>query len=817
MLADDPVVTALARAVLDGTAVDWDAAESDADRKAQPVIQELRRLARLAAVHRQTPWPADAAQSWTPALVAERLSASVPDTWGHLRILEPIGRGSSGTVYRAWDPRLDRHVALKVLPASRPWDEHAASAIIEEGRLLARVRHPNVVTIHGAEQLGDQVGLWMELVSGRTLEALLSDRAPCGVAEALQIAGQLCSAVAAVHEAGLLHRDIKATNVIRAEDGRIVLMDFGTGRDADDQAAFDLTGTPLYLAPEVFRGEPATVRSDVYSLGVLLYRLVTGTYPVNGTTIGEVRHAHELSRRENLASVRRDLPAALVRVIERALDPDPSQRYQTAREMGAALQQVARPRLPARRTLVSAALVCVTLAAAGWALWDRAATAETGSPPRFAVLPFDNLGSAPADDAIGVGLAHEIQRNLARLEDLVLISFTSSSAFPGGGRQLQAVASQLKADLLLDGSVRRSDGVLRVHARLVRVADQTELWSETFDRPDTEVFAVMDDIAGAVVQRLRLRLNLPRRHETRPELFYLFLQARASQARRREPDALEAVRLFQQVVDQDPSYAPAWAGMASSLADAHRLRVTDQNRPADPRMLAAAQKAIELDELLAPAQAAMGNVFADQRDWARAEAAFRKGLALNPSLTTIHTEYALTVLMPLNRNADALRLLADAVDRDPASLDVRRVLAHFQVNAGLYEDAIASSRWVLERDPTFPFASLWLGRALMLSGRPAEAVPIFSPEQWAYLGYAYAVMGRRQEAEALAAAHPDDARGQLMVYCGLGDRARALDALERLAARNPWRAATWMHRPEMAVIHAEPRFIAVKRQLGLPE
>ena len=432
------------------------------------------------------------------------------------------------------------------------------------------------------------------------------------------------------------------------------------------------------------------------------------------------------------------------------------------------------------------------------------------------MLPFANLGPA-ADDALGVGLALEVQRNLTRLERLVLLSFGSPSTFAQDERRLVEASAALRADLILDGAVRRAPGALQGRARLVQMPAGLELWSETFDRPDAEVFAVLDDIAKAIVDRLRLELRLPRRHETRPDLFYQFLAAQARHARRHETDSLEAARLFQEIVDRDPEYAPAWAGLASALSHAHRLRAADRNEPADPRIRAAALRAIALDDLLASAHAALGNVLSDDQDWAAAEAAFRGAIALNPSLTSTHTDFALTVLMPLNRTAEAVALLADAIDRDPQSLDVRRVLAHFLVNAGRYDEAIAASQWVLDRDPTFPFTSLWLGRALTLSGRAEEAVPIFAanPSYWAYLGYTYAVMGRREEAEALAAAHPDDPRGLMMVYSGLGETERAIQALERLAAGNPWRAATWLHRPEMAPIHADPRVDAIVRELRL--
>ena len=275
MRAREHLVDDLANAILDGTPIDWAVAESTAEGAAHPLVRHLRVLAAVADVHRGTPRMAST-PSRGPVSLPERKREDAPEHWAHLRLLERIGRGAFGEVYRAWDTRLDREVALKLLPADRSPGNRAASSIIHEGRLLAKVRHPNVVSIYGAEQIGDQIGLWMEFVRGHTLEQILDQRKVVSAAEAVDIGLEVCRAVSAVHGAGLLHRDIKAHNVMRAEDGRIVLMDFGTGRELEDEASSDLAGTPLYLAPEVLQGQKATVRSDIYSLGVLLYHLVTG-------------------------------------------------------------------------------------------------------------------------------------------------------------------------------------------------------------------------------------------------------------------------------------------------------------------------------------------------------------------------------------------------------------------------------------------------------------------------------------------------------------------------------------------------------------
>ena len=262
MSSDDTALAKLAGAILDGTPIDWDAADLDATPPDRPLVRHLKAIAAIAGAQ----------------------SAGMPEMWGPLRLLERIGQGAFGDVYRAWDPRLDREVALKLLPVDPVSSNQLATSIIEEGRLLARIRHPSVVTIYGAERIDDRVGLWMEYVDGRTLHQLVvEDGRRFSPSEVAALGQALCGAVAAVHAAGLLHRDIKAQNVMMDREGRVALMDFGTGREQREGSEAVLAGTPLYLAPEVLTGamEP-TVQSDIYSVGVLLFFLLAGSYPVTG-------------------------------------------------------------------------------------------------------------------------------------------------------------------------------------------------------------------------------------------------------------------------------------------------------------------------------------------------------------------------------------------------------------------------------------------------------------------------------------------------------------------------------------------------------
>src|SRR5262249_38362777 len=300
------------------------------------VIGQLRVLCNLAGLHRSIASPTDA----TTSTARKAAAAPAIGSWAHLSLIERLGGGTFGEVYRAWDRDLEREVALKLLRTDESDGDLSASRIANEGRLLARVSHPNVIAVHGVAVHESRVGLWMELVRGVTLEQQLSSAGPFSAREAAAIGVDLCRALAAIHAAGLIPRDVKAQNVMRADGGRIVLMDLGTGRDKSHalrRGTPELAGTPLYLAPEIFVGAPASARTDLYSLGVLLYHLVSGSFPVRAANVDQLQRAHAGGEFTRLRDARADLPTAFVRVVDRAIAPEPAKRYASAGDLEAAL------------------------------------------------------------------------------------------------------------------------------------------------------------------------------------------------------------------------------------------------------------------------------------------------------------------------------------------------------------------------------------------------------------------------------------------------------------------------------------------------
>jgi len=461
----------------EGLPVEWEGLLEDAENDVERAqLEELRGLAQLDVEQAELPQPAD----HTIGLSAPG-SAAPRTRWAHLELVEQVGRGAYGTVYRAWETRLAREVALKLYTGDH------GDGDIEEARRLARVSHPNVVTIFGADRVAGQLGLWMELLRGRTLEAIVRDQGPFSAREAIAIGLDVCGGVAAIHAAGLVHRDIKAQNVMREPGGRLVLMDLGASVDLsrEDVRVAGLAGTPLYMAPELFDGAHAAIASDIYAVGVLLYRLVTSEFPVHAQTIGDVREAHRTGTLRSLRDIRPDLPAAYIRTVETCLAADPKKRYQSAAALERALfdidRKAAPPSRPRRTMLIAAAAIGgLILAAVGAAVGARLLRVRSDdtraslgvSPEQYQVFAgYEELAfSKRLDDPTGAAAAvnsalAQIRPNLPGNQPIFgLLHAQLAEVWRRAGKLPQA-----RADLL-DASVSVTDSAGEVHPYMALIA-----------------------------------------------------------------------------------------------------------------------------------------------------------------------------------------------------------------------------------------------------------------------------------------------------------------------------------------------------------
>jgi len=816
----------IAAAIADGTPVQWEFAsrtiEGANDRDA---LAGLRSVAEIADAVRNASNANPRDSQDDDHVVQSSVTPDALPEWGSLAIVERVGEGKFGCVYLAWDKRLEREVALKILHGERQSPGEAAVAV-EEGRLLAKVRHPNVVTVYGAERINGQVGVWMEFVRGRTLEDELVESGPLSPARVATIGRELASALAAIHRAGVIHRDIKTQNVMIDCDGRLLLTDFGAGcerLDSEHDGRVQAVGTPLYVAPEVVDGANASCSSDIYSLGVLLYHVTTGSYPASGHTAVEIADRRR-RRPTSIVDVRQDFPTALAAIIERAMAVDVNERYQKADELLADLSRVVER--SSRRSAVAGFIadhkaatagVLATLVAVVGSLVALRPLRAQHEAPIIAVMPLNYVDSDQDAEEFADGVTSEMIQQLGTIRGLTVRSQTSSFYFKRRPRNLQEVANQLGVNLVIEGALQRLDSGVRVNIQLVRASTDEVLWTARFERDLREGFALQDDISRAVVNELRLQASAgPRRYEMNSDVYDEYLRARAV-LEHKDPANLNRVReLFQYVIHRDSTFAPAYAGLAVAEADL-AIRpggrvVTDS---AYRRAQEAALRARELDPQLPDAHAAMGIVQARDRQWSDAVASFERAISLNPNLSWIRLWYANWVLMQMGELDQALEQLNLALRNDPLSLDVRRVRAMVEVMAGRYDDAIQDCRYVMAKDPAFPFVKAYLIRALWFSGQPMEAMELAKGTSSQFSGFLLAATGQRDAAVDFARTATDNAMAQALTYVGLQKYDDAFSALDRMTKDFSPTIGSVLLLPELRPLKQDPRFAALRQRLGL--
>jgi serine/threonine protein kinase/tetratricopeptide (TPR) repeat protein len=744
----------------------------------------------------------------------EDAAESTSSRWRALELRRKIADGSFGTVYLAWDPALEREVALKVLRA-----DDQSQTVIKEGRLLARVRHPNVVTVYGADEYNGTVGVWMEWVEGLTLTQVLAARGLLGGNEAALIGIDVCRAVAAVHKAGLLHRDIKAQNVMREASGRMVLMDFGAGeiRTENSLAETGLIGTPPYLAPELFDGRPATIASDIYSLGVLLYHLMTRRYPVEGGTFDAFAALHARRQVTPLADRRPDLPPRLVQVVENALASDPARRYRSAGAMEQDLVSVVEFQNALDETVA------------------REVTARSRRRiPSVAVLPFENLGPDQDVEYFSNGLVEELLTGLGKVPGLRVASRSSSIHVKETETDIRNICRRLDVDTVLEGTVRKAGDRVRISAQLVSAEDGCHLWSEGYDRCMADVLAVQDEIARSVVDRLKFTLaefprqTLIRQHTENPRAYQCYLKGRFYWTRRHHGGLMAALEQFQKAIEEDAGYALAYAG----LADAYSLMaVYSAQRPriAFAHALAAVERALAIDPHLAEAHTSLAFIrLQNDWNWPEAERGFRRALELDPTQTSPRI-YRSWLMVLQGDVAGAVNEARRAQEIEPLSPLVNAGTAHTLFLARRYDQAIAECEKSLEVDPNFILPIHLTGMCRALQSRLTEAIEIGQrtvlmsgrgPFYLGVLGHYYARSGASdkvsdilEELAALAGTRYVPPHCQTYIYAGANDLDRAFEWQAK--AYDDGASPFYYFSPLIANLHGDPRHSAELRRMGL--
>ena len=818
----------LLASVADGHTPEWDGLETGSVAADPRALRVLRTIAGVAEVHRSL-------EAVDEPATGQLGAAASPPSWGPLVLKEKLGSGSSADVYRAHDGHLDCDVALKLFKSQPGGAREQTGRRLREARMLARVRHDNVVRVFGADEHAGRLGMWMELVEGRTLEQELTERGRWSGREAAAAGQELCRALAAVHGAGFTHGDIKAHNVVREEGGRLVLMDFGAGRSrVSDERPH--SGTPLYLAPEVLAGAPPGVESDLYSLGVLLYHLVTKGYPITAASVEELKAKH--ARRESLplANLRPDLDLPFVRVVERALAPNPEERYRSAGEMEAALAQALGTitpepaRLWTRRRQMYAALIAVSVITAGAAipLLDSAPTKDS-----IAVLPFRTLGGETHTAQISEGVSADLTSLLARVPGFHVVSGVSVQQFRETSKPASEIGRALGVEVLVAGMVQVSGGQVSVNVELVDCRTSRQIWSQRYDRAADDLFSTQSEVAQSIVSELKGRLSASdaKLLERKPMQYRAFEQYSLGRYHwnKRTPDGLRrSIQYFTEAARADPDAALPYAGLSDAyvLAGVYGVLPTIE---AQKQAEIAALKGVELDPTLAEAYAALGSIRQEQLRWPEAETALRKAVDLRPGYSPARHWYAL-LLMSHGRFDEAIEQMRTGLAQDPLSVAARGALGFIYYMKGDLPAALENYRAAIELEDRG-----WLQRALAIAeiaaGAPDQALAALdriapgsepASDLNAIRASVYALTGRGQQARDLlldnpAAAGTGSASGieQAAARFALRDEDLAFQWLEAALANRQNEIQYLAVEPRFQGVRGHPRFRALLAQAGL--
>jgi serine/threonine-protein kinase len=832
-----------------------------------------------------------AANQMASAILESKGMLQSGDRFAHYKILRQIGVGGMGEVYLAEDEKLDRRVAIKILNEQFGKNDSHLQRFIREAKSASSLNHPNILVIHEISVGEDANFIVSEFVDGRTLRDVIGG-SQLTLNEILDISIQIAGALSAAHGAGIVHRDIKPENIVVRPDGYVKVLDFGLAKLLKPQELFTdgtketaihnataqgvIMGTVNYMSPEQAKGETVDQRTDIFSLGVVVYELLTGTTPFQGASMSETFANLINAEPAPIALKSANVPEELQRIVTKMLRKEADERYQTCDDLITDLKglkeniafdrKLSDPRsdssdnptaflrrdtdrvidggdtiatIPSLKVGLGKwiAVALVTVAIIGTAYYFYAGRSNTSSSGRrsLAVLPFTNGTQDANAEYLSDGISESIINNLSQLSGLKVMSRNSSFRFKSDQSDTHSIASRLNVDTLVTGDIKQLGDKLVINVRLIDAADDSQIWGNQYVSNITDVIAAQNDIAQAVARNLKLRLNssdsamLSKRSTENVEAYQLYLRGRFHVFKLLPDEVRQGIGYFQQAIDLDPNYALAYAG----IADAYRsLALGSEVSPVDSlaKSKAAANRAIELDDTLSDGHSALGmTMFWSDWDWVGSEKQFRRALELNPNDTNAHLFYA-HLLSNTGRHQESLSEVKLARELDPLFPFAGALEGQFLFHAGKVDESLDRLQKTFELAPNFwmphlfasmPYVEKGMYPEALAEARKARALSTASTYSIAMESYVQAKMGNREEAEKvldemleMAMTRGMPATHIAIAYNGLGDSEKSLEWLEKGYAEHDPKMAFLKVDPKWNNLRSSPRFIELMRKMN---
>ncbi|NIM90718.1 MAG: protein kinase [Candidatus Aminicenantes bacterium] len=776
---------------------------------------------------------------------------------GRYEIIEELGKGGMGSVFRVEDKMIEEEVALKLIKPKIAADKKTIKRFSNELKLTRKIAHRNVCKMY---DLGEKEGAYfitMEYVPGEDLRSMIRMTKQLSVGTAINIAKQVGEGLAEAHRLGVVHRDLKPSNIIIDKEGNARILDFGIARSLEAKGLTRtgvMIGTPEYMSPEQVEGKEANQSSDIYSLGVILFEMVTGRIPFEGNSALDIALKHKTEIATDPRQFNAQVPEELSQVILKCLEKEREKRYQSSFEMNSELSRIEKSLAKAKRKVPKikaavgeveklkwkklllyggAAVVLILLIAGGISLF----TGRDKAIDSIAVLPLENLSNDPEQEYFADGMTESLISELSKISGLQrVISRTSVMKYKGASKIMPEIAQELNVGVVVEGSVLLVGKRVRITVQLIEAAVDRHLWADSYERDLSNILELQRELARSIAQQIKVVLTpeevtrLTKLPSINPEAFRLYLKGRFFWNKRTGQDLKKAIEHFEEAIGLDPKYALPYIGLADSYSTLPDY-ISFPPEEAISKAKDSITKALELDKELGEAHSSLAVILSDSWNWEEAEEEFKRALELNPHYATAHHWYAF-YLMRRGRINEAIEKIERAHELDPLSLVINRNLGQFYYYGAHYEKALEALQRAFELDPNFVYIHLHFAWVYLQKSMFEEALTALQKERqlsktWdpyveAWVGVAYALMKRRDEARPILNDFLERAKETYIpsycvaiIYFALGEKDKGFVWLEKGYEKRDKRLSFLQSDPIFTEISTDPRYIALLKKMGL--